>query len=125
LSLDAVIQSGEQRYNLEPQSNLTPERIFERQWGLTVLDQVLNRLCGETDQFDRLKGFLIGDESRIPYHQLADDLGTTEGALKVAIHRLRRRFRDALREEISQTVSDPAEVQEEIRYLMAIVATPL
>jgi RNA polymerase sigma-70 factor (ECF subfamily) len=59
------------------------------------------------------------------YRQLANDLGTTEGALKVSIHRLRRRFREILREEISNTISDPGEVQEEIRYLMTIVATPL
>jgi RNA polymerase sigma factor (sigma-70 family) len=124
-SLDHVIRTGEHRYSLEPRSNLTPEKIFERQWALTILDGVLLRLRDENEHFDRLKDFLLRDERGIPYRQLADDLGTTEGALKVAIHRLRRQFREVLREEISHTVSDPGEVQEEIRYLMAILANPL
>jgi DNA-directed RNA polymerase specialized sigma24 family protein len=119
LPLDAVVQDGENRYSLEPRSSLTPEKIFERQWALTLLDRVLLRLQGESvqagnsDQFGRLKDFLIGDEARIPHRQLARELGTSEGALKVAIHRLRRRFREVLREEISHTVSDPDDVQEE------------
>jgi RNA polymerase sigma-70 factor (ECF subfamily) len=125
LSLEGIIDTGEHRYSLEPRSNLTPERIFEKQWALTMLDQVLLRLGKESEHFNRLKSFLVGDEARIPYRQLANDLGTTEGALKVSVHRLRRRFREILREEISHTVSDPAEVQDEIRYLLAIVATPL
>jgi RNA polymerase sigma factor (sigma-70 family) len=124
-SLEALIETGEHRYSLEPRSNLTPEKIFERQWALTVLDQVLLQLREDSDDFERLKGFLIGDEDRIPYRQLAEDLGKTEGALKVSVHRLRRRFREILREKISHTVSDPAEVPEEIRYLMANVSTPL
>src|SRR5262245_42708068 len=85
LSLEALIETGEHRYSLEPRSNLTPEKIFERQWALTILDHVLLRLSEDSDEFDRLKGFLIGDEARIPYRQLADDLGTTEGALKVSV----------------------------------------
>jgi len=125
LSLEGIIDTGEHRYSLEPRSNLTPERIFEKQWALTMLDQVLLRLGKESEHFDRLKSFLVGDEARIPYRQLANELGTTEGALKVSVHRLRRRFREILREEISHTVSDPGEVQDEIRYLMGIVATPL
>jgi RNA polymerase sigma-70 factor (ECF subfamily) len=125
LPLEALIQTGEHRYSLEPRSNLTPEKIFERQWAMTVLDQVLLQLGESSEDFERLKGFLIRDDSRTPYRQLAEELGTTEGALKVSVHRLRRRFREILREKISHTVSDPAEVQEEIRYLMAIVATPL
>jgi RNA polymerase sigma-70 factor (ECF subfamily) len=125
LPVDALIQTGEQRYRLEPRTDLTPEKIFEKQWAQTILDQVLLRLQGETEQFDRVKDFLIGDEARIPYKQLAVDLGSTEGALKVAVYRLRRRFREILRDEISHTVSDPADVQEEIRYLMTVVASPL
>lgn len=124
-SFESLIRDGEQRFSLEPRSSLTPETIFERQWALTIIDQVLSRLAGESEQFGRLKGYLIGDEARIPYRQLADELGTSEGAIKISVHRLRLRFREILREQISQTVSDPAEVQEEIRYLMAIVATPV
>jgi RNA polymerase sigma factor (sigma-70 family) len=125
LALDELIETGERRYSLEPRSTLTPEKIFERQWALTVLDHVLDRVRQESEQFDRLKGFLIGDEARIPYRQLANDLGTTEGGLKVTIHRLRQRFRELLRAEIANTISDPEEVREEIRYLMAVVTTPL
>jgi RNA polymerase sigma-70 factor (ECF subfamily) len=127
LSLDTLMQNGESRYRLEPRSELTPERIFERQWALTVLNQVFSRLHAEVqengrpEQFERLKPFLIGAEARTPYGQLAKELGTTEGALKVAVHRLRRRFRELLRDEISHTVSDPAEVQEEIRYLISVL----
>jgi RNA polymerase sigma-70 factor (ECF subfamily) len=124
-SFETLVEAGERRYKLEPRSDLTPEKIFERQWALTVLDQVLSRLSGETEQFDRLRGFLIGDDARIPYRRLAGDLGASEGALRVAVHRLRRRFREILREEISRTVSDPGEVQDEIRYLMAIVSSPV
>ena len=124
LSFDALIQTGEHRYSLEPRSDLTPEKIFERQWALATLDQVLSRVRAECEQFDHLKNFLVGDEGKIPYRQLGAALNTTEGALRVTVHRLRRRFKEILREQISHTVSDPAEVQEEIRYLMAIVATP-
>jgi RNA polymerase sigma factor (sigma-70 family) len=123
VSLDEI-QDGERRYSLEPRSNLTPEKIFEKQWALALLDQAFRRLREDNQEFERLKGFLTGDETRIPYQQLALDLGTTEGALKVSVHRLRRRFRDVLREEISQTISEPDEVQDEIRYLITILATP-
>ncbi len=127
LSLDAVMEAGERRYSLEPRSDLTPERIFERQWALTVLDQVFLRLRGESDesgkkqQFELMKPFLVGAEDRIPYKDLASELNTTEGGLKVAIHRLRRRFREILRDEISQTVVHAGEVQEEIRYLISVL----
>jgi RNA polymerase sigma-70 factor (ECF subfamily) len=127
LSLDAVMEAGERRYSLEPRSDLTPERIFERQWALTVLDQVFLRLRGELDesgkkqQFELMKPFLVGAEDRIPYKDLASELNTTEGGLKVAIHRLRRRFREILRDEISQTVVHAGEVQDEIRYLISVL----
>jgi RNA polymerase sigma-70 factor (ECF subfamily) len=127
LSLDAVIQAGERRYSLEPRSELTPDRIFERQWALTVLERVISRLQSEFDQtgkgpqFERMKPFLTGDETRIPYAELAGQLDLTEGALKVAIHRLRRRFREVLRDEIAQTVVQPHEIQDEIRYLVSVL----
>lgn len=127
VSLDAVMQTGESRYCLEPRSELTPERIFERQWAVTVLNQVFSRLQAEMDEsgtperFQRLKPYLIAAEPQMPYGRLASELGTTEGALKVAVHRLRRRFREILRNEISPTVSDPGEVQDEIRYLISVL----
>jgi RNA polymerase sigma-70 factor (ECF subfamily) len=125
LPLDGIVQDSERRFSLEPRSNLTPEKAFERQWARAILDQSLERLRCENDHFDRLKGFLTGDQAGIPYRQLAGELDTTEGALKVAIHRVRRRFREVLREQIAHTVSHPREVQDEIRYLMAVLSAPL
>jgi RNA polymerase sigma-70 factor (ECF subfamily) len=118
--------SGEQRYRREPAHDETPERIFERRWALSVLDQVVERLRSEFVQhgrpahFERLKVFLLG-QSDAPYAALAREMNTSEGALKVAIHRLRKRYRDLFRQEIADTVADPAEVDSEIRYLAAVL----
>jgi RNA polymerase sigma factor (sigma-70 family) len=124
IRLDAL--NAESRYRLEPAHNLTPEKLFERQWALTVLEQVLARLraefsvlAGEPAVFDGLKQFLTGSGAAATYAQVAFDLGMTEGAVKVAVHRLRRRYRQLLRAEIAQTVADPDEVDDEIRYLLS------
>jgi RNA polymerase sigma-70 factor (ECF subfamily) len=74
---------------------------------------------GKDAQFERLKGLLVGEDTEVGYRALAVELNTTEGALKVAVHRLRQRFRDVLREEISHTVADPQQVGAELRDLMA------
>lgn len=114
---------AEARYRLEPAHELTPERLFERRWALAVLDQVLARLQAEFDEGDRtrlfetLKGTLTGGLD-VTYAVIAEQLGMSEVAVKVAVHRLRRRFRDVLREEIAHTVADPAEIDEEIRQLL-------
>jgi RNA polymerase sigma factor (sigma-70 family) len=111
----------------EPRDDATPERAFEKQWAMAVLTRALDRVrdehvqAGKADHFDRLRSHLIGDDEGIRYRQLALDLGTTEGAVKVAIHRLRRRFHDALRSEISLTVADANDVGDEIRYLIAVI----
>jgi len=118
--------SGEQRYQREPAHDETPERIFERRWALSVLDRVLEKLRnefvqhGRPDHFERLKVFLLG-QSDAPYAALAREMNTSEGALKVAIHRLRKRYRDLFRQEIADTVAAPAEVESEIRYLAAVL----
>jgi DNA-directed RNA polymerase specialized sigma24 family protein len=124
LSLDRL--SAESRYCLEPVDHLTPERLFERQWAITLLERVLARLQAESaaleehdTAFDRLKPFLTGGRQPGGYAKVASDLGMTEGAVKVAVHRLRRRYRQLLREEIAQTVAEPAEIDEEIRYLLS------
>jgi RNA polymerase sigma-70 factor (ECF subfamily) len=122
--LSFEISSGEDRYLREPAHNETPERIFDRRWALSVLDRVVDRLRaefvehGRLDHFNRLKVFLL-DQAEMPYAALAREMGTSEGALKVAIHRLRRRYRDLFRQEIAETVSDAAEVESELRYLAA------
>jgi len=116
--------SGEERYQHEPSHDETPERLFERRWALSVIDRVVEKLQlefvqhGRQEHFDRLKVFLLG-QSEAPYATLAREMKTSEGALKVAIHRLRKRYRELFRQEIEDTVADPAEVESELRYLAA------
>ena len=118
--------SGEDRYQREPAHDENPERIFERRWALSVLDRVVERLRsefvqhGRSEHFERLKVFLLG-QSEAPYAALAREMNTSEGALKVAIHRLRKRYRELFRQEIADTVADPAEVESELRYLAAVL----
>ena len=120
--------SGEERYQRETAHDETPERIFERRWALSLLDRVVERLRdefvhhGRAEHFERLKMFLLG-QSDAPYAALAREMNTSEGALKVAIHRLRKRYRDLFRQEIADTVADPAEVESELRYLAAVLTT--
>jgi RNA polymerase sigma-70 factor (ECF subfamily) len=113
---------AERRYGNEPAHEQTPERLFERRWALALLDQVLNRLRGEYEAggkgevFARLKGHLTGGATA-SHAEAASALGISEGAFKVAVHRLRKRYRDLLREEIAQTLDDPAQTGDEIRAL--------
>src|SRR5713226_5300389 len=124
--LSLEISSGEERYQRDPAHNETPERIFERRWALSVLDRVMERLRsefvhhGRPEHFERLKVFLLG-RSDAPYAALAREMNTSEGALKVAIHRLRKRYRELFRQEIADTVADPAEVESELRFLAAVL----
>ena len=123
LPLDTL--SAEERYGREPEDNATPERLFERRWAVTLLDQVLTRLSEEYQTkgkgaiFEHLQGCLTGDRDLLPYAELATRLDMTEGAVKVAVHRLRQRYRRVLRDEIAQTVADPAEIDDEIRQLFS------
>ena len=121
LPLDAVIHTAEKRYSLEPGHDLTPERVFARQWALAVLHRVQERLQAEAErdgkaaQFARLKSRITTDEQDLCYRAIALELNTTEGAVKVTVHRLRRRFSELLREEISHTVETPEDVGVELR----------
>ena len=107
--------------------DLTPDKVFEKQWALGLLQRVLALLreesvrAGKGDQFDRLKGYLTGDGEGVRYRQLAQELGLSEGAVKVAVHRLRQRFHEALREEVSLTVTRPEEIGDEIRHLIQAI----
>ena len=118
--------SGEERYQREPAHDETPERIFERRWALSVLDRVVERLRsefvrhGRPEHFERLKVFLLG-QSDAPYAALAREMNTSEGALKVAIHRLRKRYRELFHQEIADTVVDPADVESELRHLASVL----
>jgi RNA polymerase sigma-70 factor (ECF subfamily) len=120
---------AESRYGLEPAHTLTPDKLFERRWALTLLDQVLTRLRDEFIQagrgklFDHLKVFLTGEKSKHPYSQVAQELRMSEGTIKVTVHRLRRRYRELLREEIGRTVDDPGQVEDELRELFAVLSS--
>ena len=126
LTLDA--DHAQERYAHEPADADTPERTFERRWALTVLDQVLRRLRTEYEQASRRQWFealhpcLVGDRTSQPYASLAATLGVSEGTVKSAVHRLRQRYRQLLREEIASTVDGPEAVDEELRYLVTVLA---
>jgi RNA polymerase sigma-70 factor (ECF subfamily) len=120
LSLD--FPDAERRYHREPAHDQTPERLFERNWALALLEQVLGRLraecsaAGKGPLFEELKGHLTGGEG--PAHaEAAGRLGMSEDAVKMALYRLRRRYRELLRDEIAQTLASPDEVDDEIRSL--------
>src|SRR5262249_3943003 len=129
-SLDVPYDDAERRYAREPADTLTPERLFERGWAVTLLDTVLDDLRaryateGKGELFAKLKPCLAGDESGPPYAQVAAELGMTEGAVQVAVHRMRKRYRDLLREHITQTVESPGQAEEEIRDLFRAVRGP-
>jgi RNA polymerase sigma-70 factor (ECF subfamily) len=116
---------AEGRYAREPAHELTPERIFDRTWALILLGRVLERLreeyrsAGQSATFELLSPVLTDGPRAVPYATLAARLSTTEGAVRVAVHRLRRRYGERLREEIAATVDEPAEVDDEIRDLFA------
>jgi len=122
------IDSAEGRYLHEPAEELTPDKIFERRWALTLIERVLSRLRdehvarGKQKLFEALSGFLTGDSADLSYLDVAQTLGATEGAVKVAVHRLRRRFRDLLTEEVEATVADRHDVEDEIRHLLRSVS---
>jgi len=123
LSID--YRDAESRYANEPAHDWTPERVFERRWALTLLDNAVNRLRCDYEQrgrlplFARLKDYLGGGDQSAPYKELGAELGMSEGAVKVAIHRLRGRCRDLLRQEIAATVADPQEIDDELRAFFA------
>ena len=126
-SLD--FEAGEQSYLREPAHSMTPERLYERRWAILLLDRLMTRLEDEYARadkgplFTRLKQTLTGDAENAPHAQTAAELDMTEGAVKVAAHRLRQRFRALLREAIAETVATPEEIDDEIRLLFAAVRT--
>ncbi len=118
-------ESAESRYRLEPSHEITPDKIYDRRWALTLLELVLTRLEGEYEGqgkkrlFEVLQRWLLGKESGVPYSTAASTLGMTEGAMKVAVHRLRRRYRELLRLEIANTVACADDIDDELRHLLA------
>jgi len=125
VSLQAL--DAEERYRLEPADETTPEALFDRRWASVLLEQVRQRLheeyaaAGKAKVFEHLRPCLTGAEPLIPYAELARSLGCSESGVKMAVHRLRRRYGELLRQEISRTVAGSGDVDEEIRALLAAV----
>jgi RNA polymerase sigma-70 factor (ECF subfamily) len=125
VSLDFATAEG--RYGREPVDAATPEALFARRWALTLLERVLDRLqddytaAGNVALFEGLKPFLAPDGSGTTYAELGRQLGMSEGAVKVAVHRLRKRYRRLLEDEIAHTVTEACEVEDEIRELFSAV----
>lgn len=109
-------------------ATLSPEEVFDRQWALTLLELTVKKLqaeftgAGKADEFDKLKHCLMTDHGSIDYALMAEQLGMNQGAARVAVHRLRKRFREIYRQEISQTLADGAELEAELRHLAAALA---
>ncbi len=124
---DGVAQA-ESIYSTECRTELSPDRLFERRWAEALLDRTLNRLrtdyqsTGRSSIYTQLEVFLWGRKAELSYTEMAAGLGLTEGAVKVAVHRLRQRFRELLREEVAQTVDGAEQVDDEMRYLIEVFA---
>jgi len=119
-SLDAL--AAEDRYQLEPAADLTPDKTFERRWAETLLDTFTRRLqsefaeAGLTRRFEELKAFLLSADDPPSYAETAVRLDLTEGAVRTAIYRMRQRYGELFRDELAQTVTSPREMEEEIRH---------
>lgn len=126
LSLDW--QDADTRYQIDPADNLSPDKLYDRAWAVTMLERVITRLRDENSaegkgaHYEKLKPFLMVGRSDISYAAAGAALGLAEGAVRVAVHRLRRRYGELLREEIAQTLADPAQADEEMRALFSALA---
>jgi RNA polymerase sigma factor (sigma-70 family) len=124
-SLDAV--DAENRYLLEPADELTAEKIFDWRWANTLLDQAMARLRAECQSenkarlFEKTEPLLSGDAAGESYAQIASSLAMSEGAFKMAVYRLKKRYGELVRAEIAQTVATPEEAADELRYLFAVL----
>jgi RNA polymerase sigma-70 factor (ECF subfamily) len=129
LSLDQ--EMAESRFAVEPAVDQPPDALYDRGWAGILLDRALTALRGEfecsgkQDLFERLKVFVWGEKNALSYAAMAEQLDLTEGAVKVAVHRLRQRYGELLRAEIAQTVATPVEVEEELRYLVSVIRNGL
>jgi RNA polymerase sigma-70 factor (ECF subfamily) len=125
ISLDT--EEAEHRYGQQPADQLTPEQVYENRWALTVLERAIGHLETEWSegarqkQLEHLKSHLTGQEPRIPFRDVAADLEMSEVAVRGAMHRLRQRFGQLIREEIAETVASPDDIDDEVRHLLAVV----
>lgn len=126
LSLDEAAAEG--RYALEPTTEFTPEKLYERQWALQLLERALDRLqaefaaAGKARQFECLKGFLDNESEGRPYSEIGTALGLKPTAVATAVWRFRQRYRELLRQEIAQTVSRPGDLEDELRWLISVLS---
>ena len=128
-SVSVELETAEGRYHRELSHDQTPEKAFERQWAMTLLQRAVDRLEEEHKRkgpakerlFAMLKNYLPGGQSPVPYAQAARELKMNEVTVKVAVHRLRQRFRTVLLEEISHTVAGSDEVEDEVRHLLSVL----
>ncbi|MBX3745647.1 MAG: sigma-70 family RNA polymerase sigma factor [Verrucomicrobiae bacterium] len=126
VSWDAL--EGEQRYQAEPVDHTSPDVMYDRRWARATLGRALDRLgiefaaAGRGELFVALKGYLGASGAGSSYGEVATRLGISMGAVKVTVHRLRQRYRDLVRQEVAQTLADPAEVEDELRHLATLLA---
>jgi RNA polymerase sigma factor (sigma-70 family) len=119
---------AEQRFQQERADHFAPDQIYERRWALTLLGEAAARLereyvqAGKAAELRHLQPHLTADRGEIPYAEIAAAMQTTEGAARVAVHRLRKRFRQHFREVIADTVSAPEEVDEELHYVLEVLS---
>lgn len=127
-SVPLQFETGESRYSAEPADLRSPEQVFERRWAVALLAEVMQRLEaeyqkeGKADEFAALQVSLVGERERLPYSQLAEQLSQSEGAVRVAVHRMRQRYRELLRAEIAHTVTSAEEVDAEMHHLFKVLA---
>ena len=120
-------QFAEECYLADTGPSQSADHLYERQWALTLLDQAMARLRAEYESdgrggdFQRLKTYLTAGRGEIPYDQVAGELGTSEGAARVAVHRLRKRFREVFRAAVADTVSSAEDVDEEMHYVVEVL----
>jgi RNA polymerase sigma-70 factor (ECF subfamily) len=126
LSLDW--EDADSRYQINPADNLSPDKLYDRAWALIVLERVITRLRdehsadGKAAVYEQLKPFLMMGKGELPYAQAATALKMNESAVRVAVHRLRKRYRELLRDEIAQTLSDPTHADEEMQALFTALS---
>lgn len=127
LSLDW--QDAETRYQINPAHDLSPDKLYDRAWAVVVLEHVIMRLQAESKAegkaalYDQLKPFLMVGKGEIPYAEAAISMNMSEGAVRVAVHRFRRRYRELLRDEITQTLANPAHADEEMQALFSALSS--
>ncbi len=126
ISLDVIV--AEQQFDLEPKSSLSPDKLFDRRWALTLLQTVQTRLknefqsAGKLERFEKLESYLPGERTSTSYAEAGVALGVSENAVKVEVYRMKKRFGELLRNEIAHTVASESEVEEEIRFLKQAIA---